>query len=180
MTRLLGLLPSLEYELCVLTGDYRGKNFGPSVPCRDGAAARGPERTCIRAGERMISGKRGERNNRECPRPVAESAGADSVGLPLSPRAFAPEGRLGKILRIQKKSLIWIKSTKSALATRGKLPPVKQAAERPSFPLAIRFPKPHAGTAAIFRDELDVGGFGRILNEAMIWLETREGADPRR
>jgi hypothetical protein len=29
MTRLLDLLPSLEYELCVLTGDYRGKNFGP-------------------------------------------------------------------------------------------------------------------------------------------------------
>ena len=29
MARLLDLLPSLEYELCVLTGDYRGKTFGP-------------------------------------------------------------------------------------------------------------------------------------------------------
>ena len=48
--RLLDLLPSLEYELCVLTGDYRGKKFWTvqSVPCRGGAAARGSERTCIR------------------------------------------------------------------------------------------------------------------------------------
>jgi uncharacterized protein len=29
MVRLLDLLPGLEYELCVLTGDYRGKTFGP-------------------------------------------------------------------------------------------------------------------------------------------------------
>ena len=29
MTRLLELLPGLEYDLCVLTGDYRGKTFGP-------------------------------------------------------------------------------------------------------------------------------------------------------
>jgi hypothetical protein len=29
MARLLDLLPTLEYELCVLTGDYRGKMFGP-------------------------------------------------------------------------------------------------------------------------------------------------------
>jgi predicted MPP superfamily phosphohydrolase len=29
MTRLLDLLPSLEYQLCVLTGDYRGRTFGP-------------------------------------------------------------------------------------------------------------------------------------------------------
>ena len=29
MARLLDLLPSLEYELCVLTGDYRGKTSGP-------------------------------------------------------------------------------------------------------------------------------------------------------
>jgi uncharacterized protein len=28
MARLLDLLPTLEYELCVLTGDYRGKMFG--------------------------------------------------------------------------------------------------------------------------------------------------------
>jgi predicted MPP superfamily phosphohydrolase len=29
MVRLLDLLPGLEYELCVLTGDYRGKTIGP-------------------------------------------------------------------------------------------------------------------------------------------------------
>ena len=29
MARIVDLLPSLEYELCVLTGDYRGKTFGP-------------------------------------------------------------------------------------------------------------------------------------------------------
>lgn len=29
MTRLIGLLPSLDYDLCVLTGDYRGRTFGP-------------------------------------------------------------------------------------------------------------------------------------------------------
>jgi predicted MPP superfamily phosphohydrolase len=29
LNRVLELLPSLEYELCVLTGDYRGKTFGP-------------------------------------------------------------------------------------------------------------------------------------------------------
>ena len=29
MARLLDLLPGLEYELCVLTGDYRAKTFGP-------------------------------------------------------------------------------------------------------------------------------------------------------
>ena len=38
MTRLLDLLPSLEYELCVLTGDYRGKNFGPFNQCLAGMA----------------------------------------------------------------------------------------------------------------------------------------------
>jgi uncharacterized protein len=36
MDRLLDLLPSLEYELCVLTGDYRGKNFGPFNQCLAG------------------------------------------------------------------------------------------------------------------------------------------------
>src|ERR1700730_4542651 len=29
MSRILDLLPGLEYDLCVLTGDYRGKTFGP-------------------------------------------------------------------------------------------------------------------------------------------------------
>jgi uncharacterized protein len=29
MQRLIELLPALEYDLCVLTGDYRGKTFGP-------------------------------------------------------------------------------------------------------------------------------------------------------
>src|ERR1019366_9491029 len=38
MTRLLDLLPSLEYELCVLTGDYRGKSFGPFNQCLAGMA----------------------------------------------------------------------------------------------------------------------------------------------
>jgi uncharacterized protein len=28
MSRVLELLPGLEYDLCVLTGDYRGKTFG--------------------------------------------------------------------------------------------------------------------------------------------------------
>ena len=38
MDRLLDLLPSLEYELCVLTGDYRGKSFGPFNQCLAGMA----------------------------------------------------------------------------------------------------------------------------------------------
>src|ERR1019366_1942577 len=38
MTRLLDLLPGLEYELCVLTGDYRGKSFGPFNQCLAGMA----------------------------------------------------------------------------------------------------------------------------------------------
>jgi predicted MPP superfamily phosphohydrolase len=29
MARIVDILPSLEYDLCVLTGDYRGKTFGP-------------------------------------------------------------------------------------------------------------------------------------------------------
>lgn len=29
MARIVDLLPSLEYDLCVLTGDYRGKTYGP-------------------------------------------------------------------------------------------------------------------------------------------------------
>jgi predicted MPP superfamily phosphohydrolase len=29
MTRLCGLLPGLDYDLCVLTGDYRGQTYGP-------------------------------------------------------------------------------------------------------------------------------------------------------
>jgi len=47
MSRLLGLLPSLEYDLCVLTGDYRGQTFGAFEPCLAGmarlrAALKGP------------------------------------------------------------------------------------------------------------------------------------------
>ena len=38
MSRLIGLLPSLEYELCVLTGDYRGKTYGPFHPSLAGMA----------------------------------------------------------------------------------------------------------------------------------------------
>ena len=29
MERLIGILPEIKYDLCVLTGDYRGKTFGP-------------------------------------------------------------------------------------------------------------------------------------------------------
>jgi hypothetical protein len=29
ITGIVDLLPSLEYDLCVLTGDYRGKTYGP-------------------------------------------------------------------------------------------------------------------------------------------------------
>ena len=33
MNRLVELLPRLNYDLCVLTGDYRGRTFGPFQPC---------------------------------------------------------------------------------------------------------------------------------------------------
>lgn len=36
MDRLADLLPSLHYDLCVLTGDYRGKTYGPFEPTLDG------------------------------------------------------------------------------------------------------------------------------------------------
>ena len=29
MRRLTELLPTLDYDICVLTGDFRGKTFGP-------------------------------------------------------------------------------------------------------------------------------------------------------
>lgn len=32
MTRLIALLPTISYDICVLTGDYRGKTFGPFEP----------------------------------------------------------------------------------------------------------------------------------------------------
>jgi predicted MPP superfamily phosphohydrolase len=38
MARLAELLPKLDYDLCVLTGDYRGKTFGPIEPCLAGMA----------------------------------------------------------------------------------------------------------------------------------------------
>ena len=38
MRRLADLLPSLNYDLCVLTGDYRGKTYGPFKPTLDGMA----------------------------------------------------------------------------------------------------------------------------------------------
>jgi len=38
MQRLTDILPSLEYDLCVLTGDYRGATFGPYEPAIDGLA----------------------------------------------------------------------------------------------------------------------------------------------
>lgn len=36
MQRLIKLLPDLSYDLCVLTGDYRGKTFGPFQPALEG------------------------------------------------------------------------------------------------------------------------------------------------
>jgi predicted MPP superfamily phosphohydrolase len=38
MDQLAGLLPKLGYDLCVLTGDYRGKTFGPIERCLAGMA----------------------------------------------------------------------------------------------------------------------------------------------
>lgn len=47
MQHLVELLPGLDYDLCVLTGDYRGKTFGPFEPSMAGvermrAQLRGP------------------------------------------------------------------------------------------------------------------------------------------
>ncbi|MBO0733044.1 MAG: metallophosphoesterase [Methylocapsa sp.] len=38
MSRLMGLLPGIQYDLCVLTGDYRGKTFGSIDPALAGVA----------------------------------------------------------------------------------------------------------------------------------------------
>ncbi len=38
MSRLIELLPELRYDLCVLTGDYRGKTFGPYEATIEGMA----------------------------------------------------------------------------------------------------------------------------------------------
>src|SRR5260370_30984225 len=38
MERLAELLPGLDYDVCVLTGDYRGKTFGPFSAAIDGLA----------------------------------------------------------------------------------------------------------------------------------------------
>lgn len=38
MARLARILPKLRYDLCVLTGDYRGKTFGPIDACLAGIA----------------------------------------------------------------------------------------------------------------------------------------------
>lgn len=38
MQRLIEILPTLEYDLCVLTGDYRGETFGPFEPALNGLA----------------------------------------------------------------------------------------------------------------------------------------------
>jgi uncharacterized protein len=38
MQRLIEILPTLEYDLCVLTGDYRGQTFGPFEPALKGLA----------------------------------------------------------------------------------------------------------------------------------------------
>jgi len=38
MRRLIELLPDMTYDVCVLTGDYRGKTFGPFDAALDGLA----------------------------------------------------------------------------------------------------------------------------------------------
>ena len=38
MQRVIALLPGLRYDLCVLTGDYRGKTYGPFADCLAGVA----------------------------------------------------------------------------------------------------------------------------------------------
>ena len=38
MDRLVELLPGLDYDICVLTGDYRGKTFGPFTASLEGVA----------------------------------------------------------------------------------------------------------------------------------------------
>jgi uncharacterized protein len=38
MNRLIGLVGSMQYDVCVLTGDYRGRTFGPFQPALDGVA----------------------------------------------------------------------------------------------------------------------------------------------
>ncbi len=38
MDRLIELLPGLDYDICVLTGDYRGKTFGPFTASLEGVA----------------------------------------------------------------------------------------------------------------------------------------------
>jgi hypothetical protein len=38
MDRLQEILPRVGYDICVLTGDYRGQTFGPYQPALDGMA----------------------------------------------------------------------------------------------------------------------------------------------
>ena len=38
MNRLIELIGSMQYDVCVLTGDYRGRTFGPFQPALDGVA----------------------------------------------------------------------------------------------------------------------------------------------
>jgi uncharacterized protein len=38
MNRLIELVSSMQYDVCVLTGDYRGRTFGPFQPALDGVA----------------------------------------------------------------------------------------------------------------------------------------------
>jgi hypothetical protein len=38
MSRLIELLPTVSYDVCVLTGDYRAKTFGPYQPAIEGLA----------------------------------------------------------------------------------------------------------------------------------------------
>jgi len=38
MNSLIGLVGSMQYDVCVLTGDYRGRTFGPFQPALDGVA----------------------------------------------------------------------------------------------------------------------------------------------
>src|ERR1700730_17868728 len=47
MSRVLELLPGLEYDLCVLTGDYRGKTFGSFDLALAGMARLGEARNAL-------------------------------------------------------------------------------------------------------------------------------------
>jgi len=50
MQRLIEILPGLRYNICVMTGDFRGQTFGPFEAALDwpGKRAQPPPGTCLR------------------------------------------------------------------------------------------------------------------------------------